>query len=222
MTHRTTALSIAAAAALGISTLAQGATVINSGDIVDGWRISFPVGVSLMQEAGGTIELDKTTNFNSTEGLMMTFTQLSSTASPTITLLDDTVQNQTSSAFGAYQFLVGNPLPGNASDAQFASAAQTFTNIAPFTTTDFTPDNITLSGGTLGAGQSASFGGPGGGSLVIDANPAATGLKKVFEFKEIPSPETVPLPAALESGTSLLAGLGTVGVFKHLRRRRAV
>lgn len=211
----------AAAGIIAVAQAASGATVLKNGDTLDGWKVTFPAGITLVAEDGNTLALHKGATFDSAEGLDITFTQTSPAASPTITLLDESVTNNTAAPFNSFQFLLLNTLPGDAAPAAFDSAANTFKQIAPFTKSDFSSDTITLSGGSLAAGDTAHFGGgTDGGSLVIDAHPAASGLKKVLDFKEIPTtgPASVPLPSAVWSGLSMLAGLGLIGLGKNARR----
>jgi hypothetical protein len=220
-----TKLTIAAAAILaaGFVSSTQAAAVLSvpvvSGNTYDGWNITYPVGISLVSDAStGGLVLEKNAAFDSAEGLDITFTQVSYSASPTITVTDESITNVSGAAFGGFQFLALNTMAGNAGAPTFAPGVAFAGGTAPFTTQTDSSDVITLGGGTLGNTQTAKWGfGATGGDLVIDANPASSGAKKVFDFKEIPV-TAVPLPAAAWTGLSGLVGLGLIGSAKRLRR----
>jgi hypothetical protein len=217
-------LAAGAAAMAVTSTPARAATLIKSGDTIDGWKVTFPADITLstVDNSPSTLAFSKDATFNSLEGLVITFNQISYSASPTITIVDETLMNHSGSAFSAFQFMTLNTLAGNAAPPVFQSASDVFKSTPPFTHTDFTPDTITLSQGTLNDGASTQFGmGPDGGDLVIAANPATSGLKKVFDFKEIPTPgpgTMIPLPAAGWTGLSGLIGLGVIGAARRARK----
>lgn len=212
------ALAVSAAVFAGVGS-AHAATVLKSGGSpIDGWKITFPADVTLIDEGGGTLTLAKAATFNSAEGLDITFTQVgTTTVSPTITFASETITNNSGSAFNSFQFLLQNTFAGSSSNAVFSGT--TFTNTGVFTTTTPGSDTITLSGGTLANGATTNFGGTDGGSLVINANPVTTGTK-VIDFKEIPGPGPtgVPIPAAAWTGLSGLLGLGLISKIKGLKK----
>ena len=83
-----------------------------------------------------------------------------------------------------------------------------FTNIAPFTTTSFSSHSIELGGGIVPSGTTSTWGGPNGGSLLINPGATVEGTAN-FDFKENPLVgPLVPLPSAAWSSASLLVGLG--------------
>jgi len=206
-----------AVVAAGLAGSSQAATVLKTGDIVDGWAISFPIGISLVDDGGGSLTLEKAAAFTSLEGLSITFNQVSASASSKITITDESITNVSGQSFGGFQFLVLNELPGNAGNATLEPNAFTSDGTSPFTKQDDQPDAITLSGGTLANNQTAKWGfGATGGDLVIDANPAASGQFKVFDLKEIPA--LIPVPAAAWTGLSGLLGLALIGNAKRLRK----
>lgn len=211
-------LSVAAAAlvAAGFASSTHAATVLKSGDTVDGWKITFPVGIALVDDGGGSLTLEKAAAFDSVEGLDITFTQLAYTASSKITITDESITNVSGSAFGGFQFLALNTLPGNAAPASFEANAFAG-GTAPFTKQTDSADTISLSGGSLANDSTAKWGfNASGGALVIDANPATSGLKKVFDFKEAPA--LIPVPAAAWTGLSGLVGLALIGNAKRVRK----
>jgi hypothetical protein len=207
-----------AVVAAGLAGSSQAATVLSTGDVVDGWMISFPVGIALVDDGGGSLTLEKAAAFDSLEGLSITFNQVSASASSTITITDESITNVSGVPFGGFQFLVLNELPGNAAAATLQPNAFTG-GTSPFTTQTDSPSTITLGGGTLANNATAKWGFDStGGDLAINANPAATGQFKVFDLKEIPLPAAIPIPAAAWTGLSGLLGLAVIGNAKRLRK----
>ena len=210
--------SLAAAAAVaGIVSSAHAATVLKSGDTVDGWKISFPVGISLVSDGGSELTLEKGAAFTNIEGLVITFTQVSYTASSDIDITDESVTNVSGASWSGFQFLAAPTLDGNAGDPTLEGGAFA-DSTSPFATQTDTSSTVTLGGGTLANLDTASWGfGADGGGLTIDANPASSGLKKVFSFKEIPIASVIPLPAAGWTGLTGLLGLGLIASAKRMR-----
>jgi hypothetical protein len=202
----------------GLAGSSQAATVLSSGSQVDGWSISFPVGISLVSDGGPTLTLEKGAAFTNIEGLVITFTQVSYNASPTIDITDETVTNVSGQDWSGFQFIAANTLTGNAGAATLEPNA--FNNSTPpFTTQTDSPSTITLGGGVQPNLATADWGfGSSGGDLVIDANPATSGVKKVFDFKEIPVTSVIPLPAAGWMGLTGLVGLGLISSAKRMRK----
>jgi len=213
------AAAFAASALVGLGT-SQAATVLKSGDTVAGWKITFPAGIALVDDGGSHLTLEKAAAFTSLEGLDITFNQVSYSASSTITITDESITNVSGGPFGGFQFLLLNTLQGNASAPKFAGGLAFNGTTPPFAnqTQNAAGDTITLSGGSLANNDTAKWGfDPNGGDLVINANPATSGLKKVLDFKEIPQ-SFIPLPAAAWSGLTGLLGLGVIGNAKRLRK----
>lgn len=224
MFHRSKALAAAAIAAgiFSAAGVAHADVVLKSGDTMDGWKVTFPAGITLSASSTGATDaftLQKGATFDSTEGLDITFTQIDATARPMITFDTEQVTNNSGTPWSGFQFLLQNTLAGNSPAATFASADDTFKTITPFTTTTFSNDTVTLGGGTLANGATATWGaGTDGGDLVINANPAATGTK-VLDFKESPIAGTgIPVPAAGWTGLTGLVGLGLLSVRRNFRK----
>jgi hypothetical protein len=206
----------AIAAVLGTAAATQASPVLKSGDTVDGWKITFPAGISLAVDAANNLVLEKQAAFTNIEGLVITFNQVSYSASPTITITDESLTNVSGKDWSAFQFLLLNTLAGNAADAKFTG--QNFTDTTPLPVQTKSDDTITMSGGVLHDTDTAKWGfGANGGELVMQANPATSGLKKVFDFKEIPV-VGVPLPTAAWSGLTGLLGLGLLGSAKKVKK----
>ena len=202
---------------LGLGAQSHAASVLKSGDTVDGWKVTFPVGIALTNDGGSHLTLEKMAAFDSLEGLDITFTQVKYTASSKIEITDESITNVSGQDFNGFQFLALNTLPGNAAPAALEGNAFTG-GTAPFTKQSDSADTITLSGGVLHDTDTAKWGfGANGGALVIDANPAASGMRKVFDFKEIPV-AAVPLPAAGWTGLSGLLGLGLIAHAKKIKK----
>lgn len=197
------------------------ATILKSGDTVagTGWKVTFPVGISLISDGGSNLTLEKSAAFTSLEGLDITFTQVATTATPQIIITDESVTNVSGTPFNSFQFLLQNTL-GGLTGAPTLSGG--FTDVSPFTTQSLNSDKntLTLSGGTLGDTDTAKWGfGANGGELVINANPSSDGMK-VIDFKEAPGGgrPMIPVPAAAWSGLSGLIGLALIGSAKKARK----
>jgi hypothetical protein len=210
-------LATAALAAASFAGTSHAATVLTSGDTVDGWKITFPVGIALVSD-GPDVTLEKFAAFDNIEGLPITFVQVSASASPTVVITDESLTNVTGETWTGFQFLLANELPGNTAPAAFTGPVFAG-DTAPFASQTETADTITLSDGTLANTDTAKFGfDAAGGQLTIDTNPATDGSMKVFDLKEIPLVTAVPIPAAAWTGLSGLVGLGLIGSAKRLRR----
>ena len=159
------------------------------------------------------------------EGLLITFTQTSSSAKPVIDFTDESITNVTGESWSGFDFILLNS--GNSS-ASFASNLN-----SPFSppsgvfstesTTTIDGNPAVVYGGGTQANLATSLWGIGtDGDLMIDADPL--GLGTTFTFKEVPvdgSTPPVPLPAALWQGLAGLAGLALVTAAKRLRRHPA-
>jgi hypothetical protein len=217
----------AAALAAIVGCLAFGATsakagsVIHSGDTVDGWKITFPVGIGLFNDGlnGNTLDIEKEAAFTSMEGLVITFTQTCYSAAPDIAIVNENLTNVTGQTWNGFQFLLTSPLAPPLNAATFTT---TFNEIAPFTseTMDGAADTVTLGGGSVPNYDTALIGyDPDGGDLTIAANPSHRCLKQVFALKELPlGGPMVPLPAAAWSGLTSLLGLALISKAKNLKK----
>ncbi len=205
---------------ISTASASHAATVIQDGATVDGWKVTFPAGIALTQETGApntTLTINKTATFDSLEGLTITFTQADPSATPFIAINSEAITNDSGYTWSAFQFLLVSTAGGPG--AQFDSPANTFTNIAPFTTTTFGTSSISLSGGILPTSTTANWGGAGGGQLLLDTNPTTSGLPANFAFKEVPDGVTsVPLPEAGWSSLSVLGGLAFISGLRRLVR----
>jgi hypothetical protein len=225
-------LVAAALAGLGIcGSSARAATVLTTNALVDGWQVTYPVGIALVQDDnnsnGPVLELEKMAAFTSLEGLVITFSQSSYSAAPSITILDESVTNISGSDWNGFQFLLTSPLAPTLPAASFTSS---FNNsaIGPFTTSSVSGDAVSLSGGTLANDSTGLWGfGPTGGELVIAANPSASGMRQIINLKELPNTSgggtgpMVPLPAAVWSGLTGLLGLAIFTGMGRIRRALA-
>jgi hypothetical protein len=226
----------AAVAILGVlgfgASGAKAGSVIRSGSTVDGWTITYPTGISLIEDAvvGNTLQIEKEAAFVSMEGLVITFTQdaPAADAAQYISIVNENVTNLTGQSWGGFQMFLSNPEAPINAPATFVSQ---FNEITPFATgtlsTDVTPnDTYTLGGGgSVAPGATALWGyDPNGGDLTIDANPNANygaqgQYPQSFGFKELPNAASVPLPASVWMG---LAGLGMAGLVVQGKKAKKV
>ena len=156
--------------------------------ISHGWAITYPVGTALVDDGGSRLTLEKFAAFTNTASVDITFTQLSYDASPTITIADESATNVSGQTFSGLHFQTINTFTGNAAPAVFSGQSFNLNDPAQnaFTGQTITPNVITFLG-TLADTNTAELGyGVDGGGVVINANPAKSGMKKVFTFAEVP------------------------------------
>ncbi len=224
-------ITLAASSALmgWMASPTRAATVLtNIGD--SGWTATFS-GLALVSDPSqpsGQLNVEKAATFTEAsagEGLLITFTQTSSSAKPVIDFTDESITNVTGESWSGFDFILLNS--GNSS-ASFASNLN-----SPFSppsgvfstesTTTIDGNPAVVYGGGTQANLATSLWGIGtDGDLMIDADPL--GLGTTFTFKEVPvdgSTPPVPLPAALWQGLAGLAGLALVTAAKRLRRHPA-
>jgi len=227
MKYRKMVFAAAFAAVLGMSGISMAVPVnqvLTSGDIVGNWRVSFPVGIGLIYDGGtstsANLVLQKSAAFSSLEGLDITFTEVSTSAAPTITLTEESVTNISGSSFSGFQFLLATDTGGT--PAAFGPGMAFNGSTPPFTTQTDASNDITLGGGTLANTDTTKWGGTGAGQLTIDTNISSANYPRVLELKEIPvgggGVPAVPVPAAVWTGLSGLLGLG---LFAGVRRVKA-
>lgn len=206
--------AVAALGIVGIASQARAASVLTSGDVVDGWAITFPVGIALVSDGGDQLTLEKFAAFSTDEGLSITFLQVAPSASSNIVITDESLTNVTGAPFTGFQFLLANTLD----DAKFTSSFN-LDDAAEnkFTSQTVTPDDITMTG-TLANLDTAKLGfNADGGQITIAADPSHNGSPRVFDFKEIPV-TAVPIPAAAWTGLSGLLGLGMLSASKKMKK----
>jgi len=217
----------AAVAALSIGSATHAATIvasdaptqISSGDNIDGWQITFPVGVNLVYDGGSHITLEKFADFSTNEGLDIRFTQLG--LGPTdseLTITDETLTNMSSTTWSGFKFLLMST--GGTANATFGSGFNLDDpSLNKFTSENVQPTSITF-GGTLADTQTSQMGfGATGGEVDINAAPSSTNSvsRQVVDFKEIPVVAAVPLPEASWMGLSGLIGLGLIAHGKKIK-----
>ncbi|MGA3067135.1 MAG: hypothetical protein ABSF29_09845 [Tepidisphaeraceae bacterium] len=213
-------------AVLGLFSTTRAATVIS--DIGgSGWTATFS-GLSLEADPtqpAGQLDVEKAAVFNPTaanEGLLITFTQTSATATSTIDFTNESITNDTKTNWSGFDFVLLNA-NGSASfvtsaDSPFAPPAGFFTSVS-VGSVDGNP-TVAYGGGTQGYLATSLWGIGPDGDLIIDANPL--GIGTTFTFKEVPvSGPLVPLPAAGYQGLAGLLGLGLVAYGKSLKKLMA-
>jgi len=223
-------LAAALAAVVGLAGVSQAvptSVILTSGDLVgnSGWRVTFSPGISLTYDeglsTGPELVLEKAADFQSDEGLDIAFTQVSYSASPTISITDETLFNQSGSNWGGFQFLLRD-FDNGLTSPSFGSGPAFAGSTPPFGSQADTSNTITLGSGNLADGGTTQWGyGPTGGELTINGAPSTSGIKQVFTLKEIPVVAAVPLPAAGWTGLSGLLGLGLIAGARRVRRLMA-
>jgi hypothetical protein len=174
---------------------------------------------------GSEIFVEKAATFTEpNQGFQVAFQPISGAngAATSIDFTDETIQNNTGSAFSGFQFILMNIGTANAT---FPSVSNVF---APPAGTGYNYTTVSLNSagdilsytGSQDAGSTSSWGSAAAGdNLLIDA-PAGSD----FSLKELSESGgggggggTVPLPAAAWQSLLTLAGLGAIG----LGRRKA-
>lgn len=196
-----------------------------------GWFASFDDNVDLTilstSNNGIVVSLQKFADFTGEttatgvpQPLNIVFRQVSRNAVPQIAIEEESILNDTGTAWGGFRFLLEGGVGGNG--VSFDTAASADFATAPFDNKEFKNGNkeLEVTGGTL---QSGGFPGnlwtPGraGGALVINANPITSGsLAQTFVFKE--QPILIPLPAAAWTSLSGLVAVGLLVGAKQARR----
>jgi hypothetical protein len=184
-----------------VASPSRAATVLASGGTYDGWVVTEATGVSLTADTSNAsdLALTKAANFSNLEGLVISFTQVSASAAPTVTFENETLTNNSGSTWGGFQFLIMNP---NASAAFVSSATSPFQPAAGYTSGTFASDSVVYAG-TQANTATSTWGFNSTGELVIDANPGKIGT--TFDLKEIPL-TTAQLPGASAGGIPLPIG----------------
>lgn len=214
-------LGIAAIAAIGyFGSNAHAASVLYSGESVDGWTVTFTGGISLVDDGGNTLTLEKFAAFtpgSQDKGLVINFTKTpgATVSSDPINIVDEAVTNLTGEAWTGFQFIVASTNPSSPAkiDSTFSTGS-----ISPFTTSTESADGstVTLSGGSLASGSTGLWGFDPGSPALSIGNLSA---QSSFSLKEIPL--SIPLPSAAWSGLSGLGLIGLAGLAKKARRRHA-
>ncbi|MGA2232063.1 MAG: hypothetical protein ABSH22_14295 [Tepidisphaeraceae bacterium] len=195
---------------------------MSSGDEVDGWDIIFPAGMTVLSEDNASsLTLETQGIFNSTASQDIMFVQARYAAVATVTIESENLTNDTGSRLSGLSQKLVTLLPGTGASAPAFTQGFTLNRPAAnkFTSQTLTSTQETLSG-SLANDATSKLGGTGGGSLVINGNPALSLLKKVFFLQETPIP-VVPIPAACWTGLSGLLGLGAIAGIKKLLKASA-
>jgi hypothetical protein len=223
-------------AAGGLATLlavpaAKGATVIGSNQSaqIDGWNISAPAGVSLaVTSSGNEIFVEKSANFTApNQGFQVAFQPVSgaSSAATSIDFTDETIQNNSGSAFGQFQFLLLNTGSANATFAsQFAPPSGSGYSYSTGTLNS-SADILTYTG-NQNSGTTSLWGSSAAGDNLLIDTPAGAD----FSLKELPSSgggnngggggSVVPLPSAAWQSVAGLGVLAAASVARKVKRQR--
>jgi hypothetical protein len=213
---------------------ARAATVV-SGSAYDGWIVTVSQGITLTEDTTNSqnLELTKNAAFSSMEGLLITFTEESTSAAPTITFQNETLTNNTGTTWGGFEFLLMNPLDSatftTSANSPFlpASGYTLLPAAGSSTNVDYAGSQANLATSIWGLSPTLS-------DLSIAADP--TGIGTTFVLKEIPltsqfvtglpgstgspiPPVAIPIPSALWQGLVGLASVALVGLARRRRRQ---
>lgn len=197
-----------------------------------GWYASFDdnIDLTILSTAnnGIVLSLQKFADFTGeqtatgvVQPLSIVFRQVSRDAVSQIAIEEESVLNDTGTAWAGFRFLLEGGVGGNT--PTFDTAASADFSVDPFDTKTWKNGNKELEvsgGGTVGSGNFPdNLWQPGreSGALVINANPFSSGsLAQTFVFKE--QPILIPLPAAAWTSLSGLAAVGMLAGAKRARR----
>ncbi|MGD1278290.1 MAG: hypothetical protein ABR964_13845 [Tepidisphaeraceae bacterium] len=163
------------------------------------------------------------TTANAGEGLLITFTQTSASATSVIDFTNESITNNTGTNWSGFEFVILNDGTGSASfetteNSPFVPPAGIFTTVS-VTTLDGNPA-VVYGGGSQANLATALWGVASDGDLLISANPL--GIGTTFTFKEVPvTGPLVPLPPAVWQGLVGIMGLGLVSCGKSLKKLMA-
>ena len=159
---------------------------------------------------------------NAGEGLLITFTQTSASATGLIDFTNESITNATGSTWSGFDFILLNSNASasfvSSASSPFAPPAGMFTTVS-VTSVDGNP-TVVYGGGSQANFATSLWGIGADGDLIIDANPL--GIGTTFTFKEVPvTGPLVPLPAAAWQGLAGLLGLGLIAKAKSLKKLMA-
>lgn len=235
------AVAVCSAMVVCVTAPAHAVTVFTTPSTFDGWLITPSAGISLTADttSSSNLALTKAATFSTmAEGLIITFTQVSTSAAPTITFNSEALTNNSGSSWGGFEFLIMNPL----SSATFVdSSTSPFQPGTGYTSGSFGSTNVVYAGtqadkATSDWGLVNASGDQ--GTLMIAADP--TGIGTTFDLKEIPltasevpvqsaggipipigSVVAVPVPEAAWQGGLALLAMGLIRIGQNLRRKPA-
>jgi hypothetical protein len=214
-------------AVLGLMSSASKAATVVSDIGGSGWTATFS-GLSLTADPtqpSGQLDVEKGATFlpsNAGEGLLITFTQTSASATGVIDFTNESITNATGSTWSGFDFILLNSNASasfvSSANSPFAPPAGMFTTVS-VTSVDGNP-TVVYGGGSQANFATSLWGIGADGDLIIDANPL--GIGTTFTFKEVPvTGPLVPLPAAAWQGLAGLLGLGLIAKAKSLKKLMA-
>jgi hypothetical protein len=214
-------------AVLGLMSSASKAATVVSDIGGSGWTATFS-GLSLTADPtqpSGQLDVEKGATFlpsNAGEGLLITFTQTSASATGLIDFTNESITNATGSTWSGFDFILLNSNASasfvSSANSPFAPPAGMFTTVS-VTSVDGNP-TVVYGGGSQANFATSLWGIGADGDLIIDANPL--GIGTTFTFKEVPvTGPLVPLPAAAWQGLAGLLGLGLIAKAKSLKKLMA-
>jgi hypothetical protein len=234
------ALIVASAILAGVGVVrgvsAAPVTQTTSPATIDGWTISWPtpgVGLSVSQDASNSaqVDLEKSATFSSpNQGFQITFAPTGTPSADVFVIPDESIINETGSAFKGFSFILIN---SGSVNATFAGPLTP--GFIPPTGPGYDYTSVTENGakteldyvGTQANGATSFWGAgipntsdPSFDGLVIDA---PTG--SVFSLKELSvgggGPPAVPVPAAAWQSLIGLVGVGLFATLRGLKRKLA-
>jgi len=162
------------------------------------------------------------------EPMAFTFQQTSSSAKSMIVIEQEAVVNQTTSAWGGYDFMLTPSAASGVAFDQLTLAPDHSLSIAPFTTRaiEESGKELYVGGGTMPAGPAGeNVWNPGqsDGALYINGAPLEGPVLRTFTLLQRPSAATtaIPLPPAGIAGLWTVGALGLGKLLETWRRIRA-
>jgi hypothetical protein len=233
-------------AAIGLSisppSASAGSLVLANSGWTASWDSSLDPYLSLavdLDAPDNSVLIEKSINFTSAavnengsiNGAAVVFQQTAADAKRLIIVTDESITNNTGTAWTSFRMSILDGSTGTTADTRFDPAATGIgttggLNVSPFTSASFSQNDqiLDLSGGSVANGSTWGPGqGVDNGELVIIALPVSgtTGLR-TFALVEQPNggvtPPVIPLPAAAWTGLSGLVALGLYRVASKIRQ----
>jgi probable HAF family extracellular repeat protein len=200
---------------------AQGSCHIKlvSGDIVGGWKITFPATMHIDyigKASDGTVELRRQIVWNTSASLATIFVQSSTSPALRIAFVDQQIVNSTGSSFSSYVTALAN-ISASAAGTVYTGAF--FSSFTPFTAKSATASRISLSGGSLNSDSQTEWVGTSSNlawsalTIAAKATPTGTGSFSVLDTPIISTIQGTELVVSTQTADRRALMTGSVSLY---------